>query len=94
MIVKGHGEMVSDEILGGDSQIQRIPVLEVFSEDSQFIFRNSARLIRSIKEDVIPSVSGQIFMLNSEETSLSTFKITYKRVRIGNISYAKIPWMR
>jgi len=87
MIVKGHGEMVSDEILGGDSQIQRIPVLEVFSEDSQFIFRNSARLIRSIKEDVVPSVSGQIFMLDSEETSLSTFKITLDEVSNSVVSH-------
>jgi len=76
MVVERHGEMVSDEILGRDSQIQRIPVLEVFSEYSQFIFRDSARLVRSIKEDVIPSITSQVFMLNTKKTRLSTFKIT------------------
>jgi len=94
MVVEGHGEMVSDEILSRDSQVQRIPVLEVFSKNSQFIFRNSAWLVRGIQEDVVPSFTGQIFMMDSEETSLGTFKVTYEvNVNFKYFSKDK-PWMR
>lgn len=87
MVVKRHGEMVSDEILSRDSQVQRIPVLEVFSKNSQFIFRNSASLVRSIQEDVIPGFTGQVFMRNVQKTSLSTFKITLDKVSNSVISH-------
>ena len=79
--------MVSDEILGRDSQIQRIPVLEVFSEDSQFIFRNSAGLVFSIEEDVVPSFTGQVFIMDIKKTGLSTFKITYSMLLIYTLDY-------
>jgi hypothetical protein len=87
MVVERHGEMVSDEILGRDSQVQRIPVLEVFSKNSQFIFGNSAWLIRSIQEDIVPSFTGQIFMRNVQKTSLSTFKITLDKMSNSVVSH-------
>ena len=75
MVVEGHGQMVSNQILSRDSEVQWVPVLEFSSDDSELVFRDGALLVGSIQEDVVPSFTSKFFVLNAESSSNSTFQI-------------------
>jgi hypothetical protein len=76
VVVEGHGQVISDEILGGNSQIHWVPVFKFFSHLSKLFFGDISWLVGSAQEDVIEDIIGQVLRVNSKKTRLGSFHIT------------------
>ena len=73
MVVERHCQMVPDQILRGNTEIHRIPVLELFAESFKFIFSNIATfflVVSFAKENVVKCTDAQLIGLDSRWSSL------------------------